>query len=116
MTCKAFSSRSARRRALDLRASTHSSTALLSALVAIEVLARLQGKGGAASTDSKAVDEWVEARKPKARRRADLEEKALQVIARILSDQSELRELWAESEHYEEWRASVEALRERIVA
>lgn len=102
--------------ALDTGAGELEAPFAAEALVAIEVLARLQGKGGAASTDSKAVDEWVEARKPKARRRADLEEKALQVIARILSDQSELRELWAESEHYEEWRASVEALRERIVA
>ena len=101
--------------ALDTGAGELEAPFAAEALVAIEVLARLQGKGGAASADSKAVDEWVEARKPKARRRADLEEKALQVIARILSDQSELRELWAESEHYEEWRASVEELRGRVV-
>ncbi|HEX8407011.1 MAG TPA: DUF4259 domain-containing protein [Duganella sp.] len=84
------------------------------ALVAIEVVARLQGKGGASGEDSAAVDQWVEARKPKARLRADLQEKALLAIARILSDQSELRELWAESEHYEAWRASVEDLRARV--
>nr|WP_315399472.1 DUF4259 domain-containing protein [uncultured Duganella sp.] len=84
------------------------------ALVAIEVLARLQGKGGTAGEDSAAVDAWVAARKPKARRRADLEDKALLAIDRILSEQSELRELWAESEHYEAWRASVEELRARV--
>jgi len=100
--------------ALDTGAGELEAPFAAEALVAIEVLARLQGKGGAASEDSAVVDEWVEARKPKARRRADLEEKALQAIARILSDQSELRELWAESEHYEAWRASVEELRARV--
>jgi len=100
--------------ALDTGAGELEAPFAAEALVAIEVVARLQGKGGAASEDSAAVDQWVGARKPKARRRADLEEKALQAIARILSDQSELRELWAESEHYEEWRASVEDLRARI--
>ena len=100
--------------ALDTGAGELEAPFAAEALVAIEVVARLQGKGGAVSEDSAAVDEWVEARKPKARRRADLEDKALQAIARILSDQSELRELWAESEHYEAWRASVEELRARV--
>ena len=84
------------------------------ALVAIEVLARLQGKGGARSEDSAAVDEWVDARKPKAKVRADLAAKAGRAIERILSERSELRELWEESEHYQEWLASVEDLRSRL--
>ena len=84
------------------------------ALVAIEVLARLQGKGGAHSEDSAAVDDWVAARKPKAKPRADLAEKARRAIDRILSAQSELRELWEDSEHYEAWRAAVDELRARI--
>lgn len=84
------------------------------ALVAIEVVARLQGKGGPHNHDSAAVDGWVAERKPKARLRADLAAKAMQAIDRILSEQSELRQLWEESEHYEEWRASVDDLRARI--
>jgi hypothetical protein len=84
------------------------------ALVAIEVLARLQGKGGARSKDSAAIDEWVDARKPKAKPRTDLAQKAVRALDRILSEQSELRELWEDSEHYEAWRASVEDLRARI--
>mgnify|MGYP003946509243 FL=1 len=101
--------------ALDTGAGELEAPFAAEALVAIEVLARLQGKGGATGEDSAAVDAWVEARKPKARRRADLEDKALRVIARILSERSELRELWAESERYEAWRASVEELRGRLV-
>jgi len=84
------------------------------ALVAIEVLARLQGKGGERTEDSAAVDEWVDARKPKFKPRADLALKAQQAIERILSEQSELRALWAESEHFEEWRASVLELQSRL--
>lgn len=84
------------------------------ALVAIEVLARLQGKGGPRTDDSASVDEWVEARKPKAKPRADLAEKAVRALDRILSEESELRALWEESEHYEAWRASVEDLRARL--
>ncbi len=84
------------------------------ALVAIEVLARLQGKGGARTDDSASVDEWVDARKPKARPRADLADKAARALDRILAVDSELRQLWQESEHYTEWLAAVEDLRTRL--
>ena len=85
------------------------------ALVAIEVLARLQGKGGPRTEDSAAIDEWVDARKQKpVRARTDLAEKALQAIALILSERSELRALWEDSEHYADWRASVEDLKARL--
>jgi uncharacterized protein YggL (DUF469 family) len=85
------------------------------ALAAIEVLARLQGKGGPRSEDSETVDKWVEARKAKAvKPRADLAAKAAQAIERILGPDSELRQLWEESEHYADWRASVEDLRARL--
>lgn len=84
------------------------------ALVAIEVLARLQGKGGARSDDSAAVDEWVAARKPKARPRADLADKAIRALDRITGADSELRQLWQESEHYNDWLAAVADLRTRL--
>lgn len=84
------------------------------ALVAIEVLARLQGKGGPHTDDSASVDEWVEARKPKAKPRADLADKAARALDRVLAADSELRQLWEESEHYAAWLASVEELRSRL--
>lgn len=86
------------------------------ALVAIEVLARLQGKGGPQTQDSRAVDAWVAARKAKARVRTDLAEKALQVLDLVLAPACELRELWEDSEHYAEWTASVADLRARLQA
>lgn len=84
------------------------------ALVAIEVLARLQGKGGASTEDSVAVDEWVAARKPKAKPRADLADKAARALDRIAGDDSELRQLWQESEHYSDWQAAIADLRNRL--
>jgi hypothetical protein len=86
------------------------------ALVAIEVLARLQGKGGERTEDSAAIDEWVDARKAKAKVRTDLAAKAQLALARIVSEQSELRQLWEESEHYDAWRQSVDDLAARLVA
>ena len=93
------------------------------ALAAIEVLARLQGKGGQRSEDSAAIDAWVDARKAAAEAKAkgplkprtDLAAKAQQALARIVSEQSELRQLWEESEHYAEWRAAVDELAARLV-
>lgn len=88
----------------------------IEALVAIEVLARLQGKGGPQTEDSRAVDEWVAARKAKARVRADLAEKAVQVLDKVLAPGSELRALWEDSEYYADWSASVADLRGRLQA
>ncbi|MES2115657.1 MAG: DUF4259 domain-containing protein [Pseudomonadota bacterium] len=82
------------------------------ALVAIEVIARMQGHWGKRDEDSEPVDLWI-AEHPQ-RARPDLAEKAHRAIARILSEQSELRELWADSEHYDEWRAAVEELKGRV--
>ncbi|MYM72780.1 DUF4259 domain-containing protein [Duganella sp. FT134W] len=84
------------------------------ALVAVEVLARLQGKGGARTDDSAAVDQWVDARKPRAKPRADLADKAARALDRICAADSELRQLWQASEHYAEWLAAVEELRSRV--
>lgn len=82
------------------------------ALAAIEVIARIQGHWGARSDDSAAVDEWIAQRPQK--QRPDLAEKAHRAIARILSERSELRQLWQESDHYAEWQAAVEELRARV--
>lgn len=94
------------------------------ALVAIEVLARLHGKGGERTEDSASIDEWVDAQKARAeakgkgplKPRTDLAAKAQQALVRILSEQSELRQLWAESEHDEAWRASVNDLAARLTS
>ncbi len=82
------------------------------ALVAIEVIARLQGNWGERSTYSETVDDWVESTKlvpPPA-----LIAKARAALDRILADNSELRELWEESDSYDDWLASVKELEGRV--
>ena len=85
-------------------------------LAAIEVLARIYGKPGDDDGNTEEIDAWVEEVSKKAKRRTDLIEKSLRAIEHILSERSELRELWQDSEHYEDWRASVTDLKARIGA
>jgi hypothetical protein len=83
------------------------------ALAACEVLARLRGHPGYNNAYTEAVDRWVAAHKlPPS---SDLLARATAVIDRILADNSELRELWDETED-PEWRDAVEDLRRRLTA
>ena len=87
------------------------------ALAAVETWSRLQGKGGERDEDSEGVDAWVaEVQAKLGKPRADIADKAMRVLALVLSDASELRELWEDSEHYEEWRATVTDLQRRLTA
>jgi hypothetical protein len=87
------------------------------ALAAAETWSRLQGKGGAQDEDSAAVDAWVaEVQAKLSKPRPDIAEKTARVLALVLSEASELRELWEDSEHFEAWRASVEDLQRRLSA
>jgi hypothetical protein len=84
-------------------------------LAAVEVLARLYGKPGEDDENTADVAAWVAEVSLKAsKRRADLIEKSQRAIAHILSERSELRELWQDSEHYDGWRAAVTDLQTRI--
>ena len=86
------------------------------ALAAVETWARLLGKGGASDEDSERADAWVADLLPKFKPRSDIAEKALRALALVLSEGSELRELWQDSEHYAAWRTSVEDLQRRLSA
>jgi hypothetical protein len=85
-------------------------------LAAIEVLARLYGKPGEQDEDSAEIDAWVAEVSKKVKRRTDLIDKALRAIEHILSERSELRELWQDSDEYDNWRAAVDDLKARIGA
>lgn len=82
------------------------------AIAAIEVIARLQGNWGKRSAYSERLDNWVEANKilPS----VALVQKAHLAIDLILSDNSELRELWQETGDYEAWVVSVNELKNRV--
>jgi hypothetical protein len=83
------------------------------AIAAIEVIARLQGNWGERSAYSLNTDMWVEEHKllepPKS-----LVQKAHLVIERILAENSELNELWQESDEYTAWLESIAELKSRV--
>ena len=84
------------------------------AIAAAEVVARLQGHFGLRDAYSESLDEWV------ARvgivPTPELASKASRALDRILSEPSELLELWEEGDDSGEWRASVNELKSRIAA
>ena len=82
------------------------------ALAAAEILARLQGRGNA----EKSTDELEQLiKKTRVSPSRDLMQKARQSVARILTEPSELLELWNDSDEYgAEWKACVENLASRI--
>ncbi len=84
------------------------------AIAAIEVLAKLMNKGTQTDSYTKEVDAWVESSKHKPN--VALLQKAQRAIDRILADNSELLELWQESDQFSAWKASVTKLRTVVSA
>jgi len=83
------------------------------AVAAVEVLAKLLGKGTQTDSYTEKVDEWVKS--VGVTPDAALITKANRAIERIRGENSELRELWEEGEA-EEWLGSLDALRRAINA
>lgn len=79
------------------------------ALAAAEVVAALKGHPHPALPD--VVSAWVQAH-PLAVDR-DLQKQAIEAILRV-EQESELQELWAESEEYDQWKGSLQNLRSRL--
>lgn len=79
------------------------------AIAAAEVIARLQGNWGTRDSHSGPVDRWVESAKlvPS----ADIATKARRALDRVLSQPSELMDLWDGST---DWLAAVDDLRNRV--
>lgn len=82
------------------------------ALAAIETIARLQGHWGVRNSYTANVDAWVE--KIKLQPPPALVQKAHAAIDRILGEDSELMELWDDSDSLDEWKRAVEELRSRV--
>ena len=83
------------------------------ALAALEVIARLQGKPGENDPATAEVDEWVAACKKKVT--PPLLEKARLAFDKIVAETSELRQLWQDSDHFDDWQQDVAALRRRVL-
>jgi hypothetical protein len=84
------------------------------ALAAAEVIARLKGHWGVRDASTEAVDEWVEAHPGTPP--AGLVTLAVAAIDRVLTEPSELLELWSDSADLDKWKAALTDLRARVSA
>lgn len=82
------------------------------ALAAIDVLARLKGNIGQKDSYTEEVDKWVA--KQKVTVPAELLEKAKKALTAIGGKDSELYELWEETEDFTAWQSELKKLEERL--
>jgi hypothetical protein len=82
------------------------------AIAAIDTLARLRGHADVKDAHTEPVDLWVEAHpiNPPGK----LIDLAVTALERILTEPSELLEVWGESKDFESWKNQVEGLKQRL--
>lgn len=81
-------------------------------LAAADIVARLNGSPGDRTAYTAEIDAWVG--RSKTMPSEALIDKARRSVARILTEPSELLELWQESRNYEAWKSSVEEVLRRL--
>ena len=82
------------------------------AIVAAEVVAAALGRPTAAAQQEEKLSGWLKRVRPDVD--ASLVAEASDALTRILAPNSELRELWEDSDDFAEWRASVAELRQQL--
>jgi hypothetical protein len=81
-------------------------------LASADIVARLNGSLGAQTSYTATIDAWVE--RSKSTLSEALIEKARSSITRILTEPSELLELWQDSADFEVWKRNVEEVSRRL--
>lgn len=82
------------------------------ALAACETLARLRGRPGLHEAPLDQLKQWTDEHKHL--NTNDLVPLATQALARIQSDDCQLRQQWRQTDHYDQWLATVEDVARRI--
>jgi hypothetical protein len=82
------------------------------ALIAIEAIARLKGNFDVENSYAEDLDNWVKSHRLEIS--DELIEKSKKVLELIVSDKSELYELWEETEDFEAWKNEINDLRARL--
>lgn len=84
------------------------------AIAAAEVLAKALGRGTQNDSYTEQVDAWIKSITSKPS--GELLSKANEALSRIVGPDSELRELWEESDDFADWKSSVKALQSAVGA
>ncbi|RYG97568.1 MAG: DUF4259 domain-containing protein [Alphaproteobacteria bacterium] len=82
------------------------------AIVAAEIVAAALGRSTLAAQREEDLTRWLARIRPTID--GELAGKARNALARILAPNSELRELWEESEDFSDWQASVTELQQQL--
>ena len=83
-------------------------------VAAAEAIARLRGAGGERTPYSESVDNWVA--RIATRPSPEVVARAVATVDRVIATNSELRELWDETEEVSAWLAAMAELRGRLTA
>ena len=84
----------------------------MEAIAAVEVIAKRLGKGTQSDVYTEKVDQWLETISEQPN--DGLLSLAKRVLERIVADDSELKELWLESDEYELWLGSIQQLKDAL--
>mgnify|MGYP002653909178 FL=1 len=84
----------------------------MEAIAAVEVIAKRLGEGTQSDVYTEKVDQWLETISEQPR--DDLLSLAKRVLERIVADDSELKELWLESDEYELWLGNIQQLNDAL--
>lgn len=84
----------------------------MEAIAAIEVIAKRLGKGTQSDVYTEKVDQWLETISEQPN--DGLLSLAKRVLERIVADDSELKELWLESDEYELWLGNIQQLKDAL--
>jgi len=82
------------------------------AIAAAEIVAVILGRPTSAAQEEEELVAWLARVKPVVD--SDLSKQAAQVLDRILAPNSELSELWEESDEFADWKATVSDLRAHL--
>lgn len=84
----------------------------MEAIAAVEVIAKRLGKGTQSDVYTEKVDQWLETiSEQPSDGLLSLEKR---VLERIVADDSELKELWLESDEYELWLGNIQQLKDAL--
>ena len=81
-------------------------------LAAADIVARLNGSPGVQSAYTATIDAWVGRMQLVPSK--ELVDKARRAIIRILTQPSELLELWQESKDFETWKRAIDEVSQRL--
>jgi hypothetical protein len=82
------------------------------ALAAADIIARLNGSRGEQTAYTASIDQWVDRQQSPPPQQ--LIDKARRCVSRILTEPSEMVELWQEAGEFDAWKRSVEAVFARL--